>query len=276
MKGHPDPAAAVVEKKTLPITSGPTSYSPLSPSMEKFLSRPSHSLIETLDFLQEWGGGLGSGIANAKMHSLHGKESSSSNSWHDVSRTPLPYSPNVRIYCFYGTGIETERAFYYKRNREEQSASDPDKIPTSESEPPAVIDPDIMSEDQHVSYGIRFSDGDGSVPILSLGYICADAWHRKDSGLNPSGAKVTREYHRAEFWVDDPMRSGPASSDHVDILGNLEMMEDFLKIVTDFETSTVNENRIVSDIENIAAKINAHPGGGIFKRHRFPFHRKQW
>jgi phospholipid:diacylglycerol acyltransferase len=270
-----DPAAAVVgeENATEMLEPGPTSYSPISPSMEKFLSRPSHSLVETLDFLQDWGGGLGSDIANAKMHSLHGKESSSSKSWHDVSRTPLPYSPNVRMYCFYGTGIETERAFYYKRNREEQSASDPDKAPPSESEPPAVLDPDVMSEDQHVSYGIRFSDGDGSVPILSLGYICADAWTRKDSGLNPSGAKVvTREYlHRAEFWVDDPMRSGPASSDHVDILGNLEMMEDFLKIVTDFESSTVNENRIVSDIESIAAKINAHPSGGIFKRNRFPF-----
>jgi phospholipid:diacylglycerol acyltransferase len=257
------------ENATELLEAGPTSYNPVSPSMEKFLSRPSHSLVETLDYIQEWGGGLGSKLANAQMHSLHGKESSSSKSWHDVSRTPLPYSPNVRMYCFYGTGIETERAFYYKRNREEQS--DPEKTPMSESEPPAVLDPDVMNEAQHTSYGIRFSDGDGSVPILSLGYICADAWTRKDSGLNPSGAKVvTREYkHRAEFWVDDPMRMGPASSDHVDILGNLEMMEDFLKIVTDFESSTVNENRIVSDIENIAAKINAHPGGGIFKQKRF-------
>jgi phospholipid:diacylglycerol acyltransferase len=125
-----------------------------------------------------------------------------------------------------------------------------------------------MSEEQHIRYGIRFSDGDGSVPLLSLGYICADAWTRKDSGLNPSGAKVvTREYlHRAEFWVDDPMRGGPASSDHVDILGNSEMNADFLKLVTGFESSTVNDNRIVSDIENIAKKINEQAGGGIFKR----------
>lgn len=247
----------------------PISYPPLlSPPVEEFLSRQSHALTETLDFLQDWGGGMGSDIANSKFHSLHGKESSSSKTWHDPSRTPLPYAPNVRIYCFYGTGIDTERAYYYKRNLEGQSSNDPCEPPSEETEPPAVLDPDVMSEEQHIRYGIRFSDGDGSVPLLSLGYICADAWTRKDSGLNPSGAKVvTREYlHRAEFWVDDPMRGGPASSDHVDILGNSEMNADFLKLVTGFESSTVNDNRIVSDIENIAKKINEQAGGGIFKR----------
>jgi hypothetical protein len=34
----------------------------------------------------------------------------------------------------------------------------------------------------------------------------------------------TREYkHKSEFTVDDPMRGGPHSSDHVDILGKLCM-----------------------------------------------------
>lgn len=261
------PVDAVLGEETVNETLAATLTPPLNPVMKDFVARKSHSLTETLDLLQSWGGGLGPDIFNAKMHTLHGKDSSSK-AWHDPSRTPLPYVPNVRIYCFYGMGIETERAYYYKRNKEEHNSDDLAATPPTTAEPPAVLNADVVSEKQHVEYGIKKCDGDGSVPLLSLGYICADAWMRKDSGLNPSGAKVvTREYkHRAEFWVDDPMRGGPASADHVDILGNREMMEDFLRVVTGFEASTVNENRIWSDIEKISKQINDHPGGGIFAR----------
>lgn len=121
-------------------------------------------------------------------------------------------------------------------------------------------------------HGVKYTDGDGSVPLLSLGYMCADAWQRKDSGLNPSNSKViTREYkHRQEFSVDDPMRSGPFSADHVDILGNVDMMEDFIKIVTDHDIDSLQTN-IVSDIESMAKIINSKPNGGLFKRPLWKF-----
>lgn len=66
---------------------------------EEFRSRQTHSPVELLRFLQDWGGGLGPNIANFKLHSLTGKEPSSNRTWHDPTRTPLPHAPNLRIYC---------------------------------------------------------------------------------------------------------------------------------------------------------------------------------
>lgn len=41
--------------------------------------------------------------------------------------------------------------------------------------------------------GIRYSDGDGTVPLLSLGALCRGGW--RGAELNPGGLQVvTREY----------------------------------------------------------------------------------
>lgn len=222
----------------------------------EFASREAHFTEEMLDFLQRYGGGLGPNTSASREYSLYGNEKSSSRTWHDPTKTPLPRAPSLRIYCFYGTGIDTERAYYYKGNDEQ----DGDDLPL-------VLDAKVQNENQNVRYGVRYSDGDGSVPLISLGYMCVDAWKRKGSGLNPGPSDVfTREYeHRKEFCVDDPMRGGPASADHIDILGNIEMTTDFLRVVTDFDSSVVRENRLVSNIEEISHQINSHPRGGIHK-----------
>jgi phospholipid:diacylglycerol acyltransferase len=100
--------------------------------------------------------------------------------------------------------------------------------------------------------------------------MCVEGW--KERALNPSRiAIVTREYpHSQEFVVEDPIRGGPKSGEHVDILGNVNVMEDVLRIVTDYHPQKV-KTRIVSDIENIASRIRAHPGGPRPPR-GFPFH----
>lgn len=237
--------------------------------VQELLKKQSHSSESILAFLLSYGGGLGPGIAASKDFSLKGNEKPSSRTWHDPTKTPLPYAPNMEIYCLYGVGVGTERAYYYKRNFAENGESTADP---SHGDPPVILDSSVSKTEQNVQYGVRYADGDGSVPLLSLGYICVDAWNRTNSGLNPSRSAVfTREYkHQAEFLVDDPMRSGPRGSDHVDILGNVDMMNDFLRIVTDFENLKVKENKIVSHIERIAAQINSQPrGGGIQKQKRW-------
>jgi hypothetical protein len=107
------------------------------------------------------------------------------------------------------------------------------------------------------------------VPLESLGLLCADAWRRKESGLNPSRIPiVTREYtHREEFSVDDPMRRGPYSGDHVDILGHNELLIDLMKIVTDQADEVTDD--FVSDILDIANTINSS-GGKKKPRFRIP------
>lgn len=41
------------------------------------------------------------------------------NKWTNVVESRLPLAPNMRIYCFYGVGIETERSYFYARSEAE-------------------------------------------------------------------------------------------------------------------------------------------------------------
>ena len=59
------------------------------------------------------------------------------------------------------------------------------------------------------------------------------------------------------------MRSGPHSGDHVDVLGNIDLNHDLLRILTDFEIEEVDQNHIISDIEHLARAVNLKKGGGI-------------
>jgi phospholipid:diacylglycerol acyltransferase len=241
-------------------------------AIKTFSSRKVQTVSNVIDFLLKWGGGMGPNISPVQLHSFDPKSKASKATWHDITQTPLPHAPNMKVYCLYGVGLDTERSYFYKRNRgvgqvgvENNGVSQSQKVET-----PFILDTSIEDPENDVIHGVKYVDGDASVPLLSLGYMCADAWRRKDSGLNPSKAKiVTREYkHRGEFSVD--MRGGPYSSDHVDILGNIDMMDDFLKIVSEYDVETV-EDFIVSDIQKIAKQINDHPKGGLKKRKRWPF-----
>ena len=234
----------------------------------EFSSRNQHTSDHVTDFLKKWGGGWGPSIASARWHSFDPQERDSPTTWHDVSRTPLPHAPDLQIYCLYGVGLDTERAYYYRRNTVDGSTDNHSDSMTA-ADPPFILDTSVEDPANKVIHGIRYTDGDGSVPLLSLGYMCADAWRRKESRLNPSMSKVvTREYqHKPELVFDDPMRGGPYSAEHVDIMGNLDMMEDFLKVVSGFEDETV-EDMVVSDIMKIAERIAKHPKGGLTKTRR--------
>lgn len=226
-----------------------------------FDSQENHTVESINQFLLQFGAGHGPETAANRDYSLFGQERNSHRIWHDPTRTPLPYAPNLKIYCLYGFGIDTERAYHYRRVEVDETAHEMNESP----EPTVILDASVHNDALNTRYGTRFVDGDGSVPLISLGYMCVDAWTRHETKLNPSGIQVvTREYrHESEFCVDDPMRGGPGSAEHVDILGNFNMTEDFIRIVTNFEMNVVDHNHIVSNIETIAADINARAGHGI-------------
>jgi phospholipid:diacylglycerol acyltransferase len=241
----------------------------------KFVSSKNHTVEQTIDFLLKWGGGMGPNISSANLHSFEYThlESPSPRTWHDIAQTPLPYAPNMKIYCMYGVGIETERAYVYKRNGGEQRSFMEEDVSAGGTikavDPPFILDTSVEEPDNKIVHGIKYGDGDGSVPLMSLGYMCSGPWRDKKSGFNPSRSQViVREYlHQPEFAVDDPMRKGPLSSEHVDILGNVEMMEDLMKIVTDYELIAV-EDKILSDIEGIVRRVAEHPRGGLQRPNR--------
>ena len=235
------------------------------------LSRPPRmwSTEETIDYLLKTGGGYGPKLSSSRLYSFEDKHKwgkmPRKEQWHSPIAAPLPKSPSLKIYCMYGTGISTERSYFYKNSCDKSDCSDSD--PSQREEDPGettfTLDTSVNDKARNITYGVRFSDGDGSVPLISLGYMC-QKW-REGGRHNPSGAKVIiREHrHQGEFSASDPGRGGRNSGEHVDILGNIGLMRDVVKVVTGFETSTVDESIIVSDLERVADKIGSYPQGGL-------------
>ena len=114
--------------------------------------------------------------------------------------------------------------------------------------------------------GVVQGDGDGTVPLASLGYHCASGWG--GSRLNPSKVRVRlKEY---EHEAADPLAAllrpldalaglgNDRDADHVTILGNKEVIGDLLDIVA-YEGEGFEE-RIGSEICSVAAKLRAATG----------------
>ena len=86
----------------------------------------------------------------------------------------FPSVPDTfRLYCAYGTGLPTPRAAAYL---ERETAEGHWRVNHSYSEGSFVE-------------GFAETDGDGTVPLVSLGYMCAEGWRHPDlRAFNPSGA----------------------------------------------------------------------------------------
>lgn len=168
--------------------------------------------------------------------------------WVNPLESPLPDLGEARIYNFYGIGRSTERAYAYDATAQGRVG----KIMT-----------EIMEKALKFEKGVLNGDGDATVPTISLGFMGTVAWKQKR--WNPHGVAVcTKEYQDDETTKERGIKSG----DHVDILGNLELLEDFLTIaagqtVKDRITSTVVEcgqevlHRIETHSVTSAATIKA-------------------
>ncbi|WZN65544.1 phospholipid:diacylglycerol acyltransferase [Chloropicon roscoffensis] len=140
--------------------------------------------------------------------------------WGQALLEPLPRSPNLKMYCLYGVGVETERAYRLE----------------------------AKGEDLEIST-VEWSDGDGTVPLVSLGYMCSKGkrgW-RKNARLNP-GLKIavtSREYRHQPAALS--LRGGPRTGDHVNILLNTELIGDIIAIAAGRDL----EDRVISDINAV-------------------------
>ena len=95
--------------------------------------------------------------------------------WINPLESRLPIAPKMKIYCFYGIGKETERAYYYRTENEPFSNLN--------------ISLDTVHIGPGVDHGVVMGEGDGTVNLLSTGYMCAKGW--KIKRYNPAGIKVT-------------------------------------------------------------------------------------
>ncbi|KAK7198730.1 phospholipid:diacylglycerol acyltransferase [Novymonas esmeraldas] len=128
----------------------------------------------------------------------------------------LPQAPNTTVACLYGVGVPAETGYYLMDN--------PD---TTNTETPYVGNSSVFN--RHTERGVRMSDGDETVPLMSLAYMCraVNGWTRN------VGRVVTREYNHTVVGASSlNLRGGKLSAKHVDILGNYEMLETILKIAS--------------------------------------------
>ncbi|KAG1460416.1 hypothetical protein G6F46_006173 [Rhizopus delemar] len=201
--------------------------------------------------------------------------------WSNPLETRLPAAPNMKIYCFYGIGVPTERSYYYaimdehldkvcnvsnnttecistkkSKQTKKNSALTTSLADFSNKTPLLHIDASVSDPVQRIETGIRFSDGDGTVPLLSLGYMCTPSggWTKHANLYNPGQSPVIlREYQHEVSTSKLDVRGGYKAADHIDILGNWEMTLDVLLIVSG-KAENVTE-RIYSTIEEHAKKV---------------------
>ncbi|GFP95379.1 putative phospholipid:diacylglycerol acyltransferase 2 [Phtheirospermum japonicum] len=164
--------------------------------------------------------------------------------WSNPLETKLPDAPDIEIYCLYGVGIPTERSYVYKVSSSGRCKNIPLRIDSSADGGPNGC----------LKGGVHFTDGDESVPVLSAGFMCAKGWRGK-TRFNPAGmATHVREYkHKApaNFLEGRGLESGG----HVDIMGNVALIEDVLRVAAGATGAEIGGDRIYSDIMKMSNKI---------------------
>ncbi|CAK9186800.1 unnamed protein product [Ilex paraguariensis] len=165
--------------------------------------------------------------------------------WSNPLETKLPDAPDMEIYCSYGVGIPTERSYVYKLSPSYRCKSIPFQIDSSAD----------GSDSGCLKGGVYFVDGDESVPVLSAGFMCAKGW-RGRTRFNPSGiATYVREYRHkppASLLEGRGLESGA----HVDIMGNVALIEDVLRVAAGATGADLGGDKIHSDILRMSERIN--------------------
>jgi phospholipid:diacylglycerol acyltransferase len=162
------------------------------------------------------------------------------NKWINPLETSLPNAPSLKIYCFYGVGKPTERGYWYRAPDQPLLTNLNITIDTAMTE--GIID-----------HGVIMGEGDGTVNLMSTGYMCNRGWNMKR--YNPGGSKITVVEMPHEPERFNP-RGGPRTADHVDILGRQNLNELVLRVAAGKgETIT---NYVVSNIHEYAAKVRVY------------------
>lgn len=128
--------------------------------------------------------------------------------------------------------------------------------------------------DYALKSGVYLGPGDATVPLVSLGYMCAGPWKKMSSYHNPGRVKtIIREYVEKSTTFDllstrleDALRGGEYAVTHVEILGNRDFLTDLLMIVSkpvdpnnvkrmDEDSNNVDLDQIYSNIRQISDRI---------------------
>lgn len=159
--------------------------------------------------------------------------------WMNPLETRLPLAPNLKIFCFYGVGKSTERSYFYREDGDPNSSLN--------------VTMDTSLTMGAIDHGVIPGEGDGTVPLLSNGYMCAKGWHIRR--FNPAGVKI-----KVYEMLHDPdrfsPRGGPNTGDHVDILGR-SSLNDLILRVAGGKGDQIEDN-YVSNIREYSEKVKIY------------------
>ncbi|TGO72278.1 hypothetical protein BELL_0472g00040 [Botrytis elliptica] len=156
--------------------------------------------------------------------------------WINPLETRLPLAPNLKIYCFYGIGKPTERAYFYRHSDNPLSSLN--------------ITIDTGLSQANIDHGVILGEGDGTVNLLSVGYMCNRGW--KYHRYNPAGIKI-KTYEMPHEPDRFSPRGGPNTGDHVDILGRQSLNDLILRVAAGRGEEI--EEMVVSRIAEYAANV---------------------
>jgi phospholipid:diacylglycerol acyltransferase len=126
------------------------------------------------------------GVAHTKREVEHNQMIPAK--WVNPLETRLPLAPHLKIYCFYGVGKDTERAYYYREDHDPLSLTN--------------VTIDTAYSNGATDHGVVMGEGDGTVNLLSTGYMCNKGW--KIKRYNPAGAQII-----IHEMPDEPDRFSP-------------------------------------------------------------------
>lgn len=186
-----------------------------SETKSKF-SEKNLTATETIDYLldlaPEWyrervGKMYSHGLAKTKAEVAANEQDPAK--WVNPLEVALPNAPDLKIYCFYGVGKPTERAYTYQDSSNDTST-------------PLNVTMEYGNDDSVVS-----GEGDGTVSLLT--HVMCHKWQEKGSKFNPAGSevKIVEMLHQPDKF---DLRGGAKTAEHVDILGRTELNELLLRI----------------------------------------------
>ncbi|KAI9702162.1 MAG: hypothetical protein M1820_006244 [Bogoriella megaspora] len=184
--------------------------------------------------------------------------------WLNPLETRLPLAPKLKIYCFYGIGKPTERNYYYREEPYTGSSTNGasyqrDTNPNSSRDEsytafrPSNVTIDASYTLGNIDHGVIMGEGDGTVNLVSSGYMCTKGW--KMRRYNPAGVQIKTVEMPHEPDRLSP-RGGPNTADHVDILGRSSLNELILKVAGG--RGDLVEESVVSNIYEYADKVKIY------------------
>ncbi|CAO3589733.1 unnamed protein product [Absidia cylindrospora] len=187
--------------------------------------------------------------------------------WTNPLESKLPNAPSTTIYNLYGIGLPTERSYYFVtpdlsnlpiENDQCKAYGNASTVSGDSTTIPLSIDSSVSDPTGNIELGIRLTDGDFTVPVISSGFMSSPlggGWTKHADLYNPGHNQIiAREYQHKTTKGTVFNRGAPGSAKHVEILGNAELLLDLLQIVSNRGENVTK--RLYSNIEIMAQQIS--------------------